>query len=136
MSNDQFPSCTKSVIKLFDELIRKDPTAITGATASAKSFNLVLMLLVFHTHGKPMQANAVACNQKPQARAGFENAINANRFYRASLGLGPKPEKEKVLFAMVTGDGIEGGRDLSLVTMFFCTADISKPGAKLGFLVP
>lgn len=47
----QVPACSKSLFELFDKLAGDGPTAVTGATGSAKSFNLVLVLLFSHTHG-------------------------------------------------------------------------------------
>lgn len=81
-----------------------------------------------------MQKNVVVCNQRAQAQAGYDNATAAHKSYRKSLGSPPTPDKDRK-FAMVMGAKIIGG-DLDEVTLFFCTPEILKPKAKLGFLAP
>ena len=82
---------------LFDQMTQGRPLTVTGATASAKSFNLVLILLYFHTHGNPMQRSALVCNQKSQGKSALANAEAAVQFYQSIM---PEDHRNHLRYVM------------------------------------
>ena len=62
--SEVYPSCTRSLVELFDQMCVDRTVKVTGDPGCAKSFNVILLLLYFHSHGHSDQLSGLFCNQK------------------------------------------------------------------------
>lgn len=125
-ANNVYPSCTESLIKLFDQMCTDKTVSVTGEPGCAKSFNVVLLLLFFHTHGLDGQLSGLFCNQKTHVQAGYKNVWKAMKFYQDVTGE-PQPlsNPDRWPFLMVTGDEVMGNKHFSQLKLVFNTAATS-----------
>ena len=122
-----FPSCTTSLLELFDHMSSDRPVFVSGEPGCAKSFNIILLLLYFHDHGLPHQLSGLFGNQKTHVQAGYDNARTAMNFYQDITNLKQPIEKEDDWpFLAVTGDYIKGNRNPGKLKLVINTSATSE----------
>ena len=132
IATGHYPSCSTTLLELFDSLHNDGLVSVTGETGCAKLFSLVFLLLFFHTHGHEMQISALVCNLRTQAAAGMANAEKRLEFYGKTVVVKTNDVAEgKMPFVMITGKEIKGGSDFGKIRLMICTAETPKGKARL-----
>ena len=109
---------------------------MTGDPGCAKSFNVILLLLFFHTHGHEHQLSGLLCNQRTHAQSGFKNAFKAMVFYEKVTGVRqPIKDTNSWPFLMVVGGEIRGHRDFSYLKLVINTSATGDGAGSLGMLM-
>ena len=125
------------LIELFDKICEDGTVAVTGDPGCAKSFNVELLLLFFHTHGYKHQLSGLLCNQKTHAQAWYKNAWKAMQFYEKVTGIKqPLDDPSSWPFLLVTGDEVKGDRHFNKLRLVINTAATSDDSGSVGMLMP